>query len=816
MGCGASTEGGPRNDEPPIPPINVLEKEPKSPAPVPAPNGKNDIYTPQDYTALDNKVKQLSPRLNISTYENLIKTLTSGCTTDLQKLRSIFVWLFLQDIHGSFYSGVTDPNTPRGYMKLIKTQNGSYELFFAQLCRAADIPCNVIKGIAKGDKYEVGQQAVSELESAWCAVYVAGGWRFVHLLWAYFQEKQTYENGVPPSPGTKRANINEFFWLVDANKLICFCKPHVEQWQLLKVKWEHTKFLKSPLFTEEYFGCGLLLPKKYNAVITSDNGISTIEFDHHNYEEPALDTVVDFDDDVSSNDIPPDLDLNDYVTKASSSSRKTLIVRYPIRGRYKAVIFGGLDPSLPRIVEFRLDCRDIGRDPQPFPLNPPEGFGILPIASQFGISDPVPDSGIILVRPTQQRHFSFTTTQRLEVQASLTHRKHGSDMFSDFVSTRCADEEVHVAVSVPDETILEFGLQIAVRPEFASRNFTVIASYLLVDENWQKKTAVVVPSRVSKNEEDRVRKALIAASHKNSIPPLEKAIGEFEHHSLYDNGDLTRARHKLEQLHLQNLRKATLDRKIEELEVAINSAKKSHVAPELADSKELKEAEMTKLQLRRLKLYMHKVLALNKATISEMHSYQRPRPLVHQVMKATFRILGEPNSKIQEWPYVQTSMRQLGRNSMLNRMKRCDVVHMKQRQVEDAEGYLKDTNKNLVRMCSAGAGTFYVWSNNMISEYQGKGDIEPLAITSTTNKWDRGNKLTKKKVPPNDSVTASQNDTFPNQSYGDDSFRDEWDPAENSTNRKHDEPNNNLVDLSRYSDHWDPNAPSVQDRNTRR
>lgn len=57
-------------------------------------------------------------------------------------------------------------------------------------------------------------------------------------------------------------------------------------------------------------------------------------------------------------------------------------------------------------------------------------------------------------------------------------------------------------------------------------------------------------------------------------------------------------------------------------------------------------------------------------------------------------------------------MRQLGRNNMLNRMKKCDVVHMKQRQVDDAEEYLKDTNKHLVRMCSAGLGpSSFGWEN---------------------------------------------------------------------------------------------------------
>lgn len=42
-----------------------------------------------------------------------------------------------------------------------------------------------------------------------------------------------------------------------------------------------------------------------------------------------------------------------------------------------------------------------------------------------------------------------------------------------------------------------FYSQIAVRPEHATRNFTVVANYLLVDENWRKKTAVVSPSKIS-------------------------------------------------------------------------------------------------------------------------------------------------------------------------------------------------------------------------------------------------------------------------------------------------------------------------------
>lgn len=62
-------------------------------------------------------------------------------------------------------------------------------------CRAADIPCNVIRGVGKGDEYVLGQQNIANLESAWNAVHVAGEWRLVHPLWSFFQEKQTYQNG---------------------------------------------------------------------------------------------------------------------------------------------------------------------------------------------------------------------------------------------------------------------------------------------------------------------------------------------------------------------------------------------------------------------------------------------------------------------------------------------------------------------------------------------------------------------------------------------------------------------------------------------
>ncbi|XP_005107641.1 hillarin [Aplysia californica] len=830
MGCGSSKGdggGGAKNDNPPIDGIDVPDLDPKYPAPKPPENTKDDIFKPADFTAIDNKAKQMA-RTNASSYDAVSRALTANCTTDLQKARAIFVWLFHQNIHGSFYSGVTDPHTPRGYMKLIKTGKGSYATFFALLCREANIPCNVIRGVSKGDNYEVGQQNVKGMDGAWNAVYLAGSWRFVHPLWAYYKEKQAYEFGQPPPAGTKRVSINEFYWLTDPMKMICFHNPKAEPWQLLKSKWDQKKFLDSPQFTEDYFKSGLMLPRKYNAIIYSDNGICIIDLDHQAFEDLRVDATVIKDVNQSQGEnTSPDLNMGDYVTVASSSTRKSAIIRFPEKGRYNADVYGGKltsETQRPlKIVEFRLECSESAREPVPFPLNPRDGFGILPAANQMGISDPNPDSGLVLVKQGQQKTFSFTTTQRLEAEATLVHY-HNTDSrdFHSYISTRTTEDTLTVDVIVPDEKLLEFGLEIAARPEGGGRSFVTVANYLLVDENWKKRTAVVSPTRgASKSELERIRQALITATGKTDIAKLENAVEEFERNSMPDLGDLTRARQRLVELHLANLKKTTRDRKLEDLERAIDAAKKSHVADQLVDTKEMADAEAARRQLKRLKLYMHKVMELNKATISEIHSYQRPRPLVQKVMQATFRLLGEPNKKIQDWSHIQNSMRRLGRNSMISRMRRRDIVDIKEPQVNDAERYLGETNKILVRMCSAGAGTFYVWSNNMISEHQGKGTLDPTNIWGRTSKEDPYSRKSKggsvQNSPRKEKLVESWNfkDSTPRgQHYHNDPGR--YSPHnEENTNIKsrrnegwgsNTQPSGKQQDT--VSDDWDPNRRS--------
>lgn len=70
-----------------------------------------------------------------NSYEELIPYLLTGCQTDAEKVRSIFMWMGNQNIRMGDYSGVTGSDTPRGFMKLMSENRASYSSFFALLCR---------------------------------------------------------------------------------------------------------------------------------------------------------------------------------------------------------------------------------------------------------------------------------------------------------------------------------------------------------------------------------------------------------------------------------------------------------------------------------------------------------------------------------------------------------------------------------------------------------------------------------------------------------------------------------------------------------
>ena len=105
---------------------------------------------------------------------------------------------------------------------------------------------------------------------------------------------------------------------------------------------------------------------------------------------------------------------------------------------------------------------------------------------------------------------------------------------------------------------------------------------------------------------------------------------------------------------LAGLRRGIERRNLKELDDAINHVK--HSGFEFTLAKEMIESNKVLLQLRRLERIRAEILELKQSTVAEICSYQKPPPIVHTVMTATFLILGHPEEETKVNEYYRPSL----------------------------------------------------------------------------------------------------------------------------------------------------------------
>ena len=80
-------------------------------------------------------------------------------------------------------------------------------------------------------------------------------------------------------------------------------------------------------------------------------------------------------------------------------------------------------------------------------------------------------------------------------------------------------------------------------------------------------------------------------------------------------------------------------RNLEALEESLHQAKSSKLSNKLQTLIHKAEAEVA--DLKKLDKHAHDILDMNLVTVTELRNYKTPKPIVHDVMKATFLLLGE-------------------------------------------------------------------------------------------------------------------------------------------------------------------------------
>ncbi|KAL3866265.1 hypothetical protein ACJMK2_043579 [Sinanodonta woodiana] len=703
----------PENEDVKVPPT-----ERGYPSAAVPPGRKDDIFNINDFRQIEERARNTPPD-KAETYEALIDYLTSGLQTDLEKLRSIFIWLGSQNIDGANYSKVTSSDSPIGFMKLIKENRGSYASFFTLLCRAAKLKCVLIRGIAKSAAYEVGmsEEKCLTLKNSWTAVYVEKGWRIVFPLWAYralvghslgthtkVEEKgQAVRQKEQASSGETIRHLNEYYFLTDPEEFIFVAYPDDKKWQLIASPWSLSKFIDVPECEQNYFQQKLEITSRFSGRLNTVDGECEVAIQDKE-DNLSLSYELYFNHVESGKDVSPTLQPNKYVLMMWQEKTWIFRLRFPEAGVYKLTVIGGYTPTdSVKFCSFKLLCDEAKEDCQPFPVNPDIGYGPNKETAKAGIQAKSHTTGIVNINVYQEVNFSFYLTKNVEVTTTLVHSSMSEEQLKTCVKQKVENRNVQVGVRVPENG--EYAMQMFARDKNSDKGFANVCNYLLTSEMKKKKKKKNYETPIEKN----ARSAIQEKTHSRDIEGLEKAIEKFQRLELDEKkGELAKASDALEFKKVQHeLSDAINRRHLETLDKAIQHGHESRFKPKLENL--ITEAEDVRDHLRQLNRFAHDILEMKQTTIAELRSYKSPPEVVKDVMTGTFLMLGERQDQIEVWEDHQYMMGKLGKESLIRRVQQFDTVNL-----------IKDHDETSARLASAGCGTFYVWLKNVLSTVENK------------------------------------------------------------------------------------------------
>ncbi len=160
----------------------------------------NVVMYERDKSINDALESTLSIQSEYSNMKSLAEQVTEGYTTDYDRAAAIHDWVssYLYYDNDALNSGEEIPYAAADVMNSRRAVCLGYATLYATLCRALEIPCNVVSGYALGvgvegdDTWTDENISTEEQNHAWNEVYADGRWIIVDTTW---DSQNKYENG---------------------------------------------------------------------------------------------------------------------------------------------------------------------------------------------------------------------------------------------------------------------------------------------------------------------------------------------------------------------------------------------------------------------------------------------------------------------------------------------------------------------------------------------------------------------------------------------------------------------------------------------
>ncbi len=195
-------------------------------------------FAQNDFKELDEFASKKVSTSIAKDYIKLAKHLTDPYDTEIEKVRSIYVWIthnIRYDV-SAFFNGTKFYIEPNEVLKRKRGVCGAYSSLFKNMCDEVGIDSRDITGYSKGYGYRKGK--VRENLHAWNTVKIDGKWYLLDLTWGA---------GHIDNARKFHFEFSEEFWLSDPDKFAELHFPWSPMWQLND----------SPLSFEDFVGKGV-------------------------------------------------------------------------------------------------------------------------------------------------------------------------------------------------------------------------------------------------------------------------------------------------------------------------------------------------------------------------------------------------------------------------------------------------------------------------------------------------------------------------------------------------------------------------------
>ncbi|XP_053398594.1 uncharacterized protein LOC123558094 isoform X2 [Mercenaria mercenaria] len=237
--------------------------------------------------------------------------------------------------------------------------------------------------------------------------------------------------------------------------------------------------------------------------------------------------------------------------------------------------------------------------------------------------------------------------------------------------------------------------------------------------------------RLEEEQLEAIRRHIQKAVGMKNPEMLERYIQAYEKlNPSCDDEALLKAKRTLTALGAkEELIQACQRRDLDFLKKAISRAKEVNYAHQL--DLQLAMANKLRDQLERIEKLRHSVLNLDSKTIAEIKTYSSPPDGVHQSMMATFILLGSAPKEVRNWRTCQALVGKTGRESLMRRISSFDPNKCSLAVAKTANRMIEDYSMSQIRDVSAGAATFFGWSQGMIEQIESTSGSGINTITKT-------------------------------------------------------------------------------------